>query len=212
MGDSFDSSVVLLNDVVEVFVLAHQDVNTGISLDAFNGGRIPRFNRFAQYMAGHFDSALGDAAEVGNADRCVHESGHRIHKTFGLAQEKMKYLPYQNGRLDNVIGVQQWPASGCGLGWVPLLNRFFSESDRDVTAPTQCVVVFGPVGHLIFGLGEFGAALLATFVGHGLSRSVKLTRVMPVRWAIGQISDLFNNALNGKAMYQRTQVNITSSG
>lgn len=124
----------------------------------------------------------------------------------------MKYLPHQNGRLDSVIGVQQWPASGCGLGWVPLLNRFFSESDRDVAAPTQCVVVFGPVGRLIFRLGEFGAAVLATFVGHGLSRSVKLTSIMPVRWAIGQISDLFNNALNGKATYQRTQVNITSSG
>lgn len=53
LGDSFDSSVVLLNDVVEVFVLAHQDVNTGISLDAFNGGCIPGFNRFAQYMVGH---------------------------------------------------------------------------------------------------------------------------------------------------------------
>lgn len=32
--------MVLLDDVVEVFVLVHQDVNTGISLDAFNGGRV----------------------------------------------------------------------------------------------------------------------------------------------------------------------------
>jgi hypothetical protein len=34
---SFDAPMVLLNDVVEVFVLAHQDVDAGISLDAFNG-------------------------------------------------------------------------------------------------------------------------------------------------------------------------------
>src|ERR1035437_8156997 len=40
LGDSFDGPVVLLDDVVEVFVLTHQDVYAGISLDAFNGGRI----------------------------------------------------------------------------------------------------------------------------------------------------------------------------
>ena len=38
--DSFDRPVVLLEDVVQVFVLAHQDVDTGISLDTFNGRRI----------------------------------------------------------------------------------------------------------------------------------------------------------------------------
>ena len=32
--------MVLLDDVVEVFVLAHQDVDAGIHLDAFNGRRI----------------------------------------------------------------------------------------------------------------------------------------------------------------------------
>lgn len=40
MSDSFDGSVVLLDDVVEVFVLAHQDIDTGVSLDTFNGRRI----------------------------------------------------------------------------------------------------------------------------------------------------------------------------
>ena len=35
--DSFDPSVVLLDDVVQVLVLSHQDVDTGISLDTFNG-------------------------------------------------------------------------------------------------------------------------------------------------------------------------------
>ena len=40
LGDSFDRPVVLLDDVVEVFVLADQDVDTGISLDTFNGRRV----------------------------------------------------------------------------------------------------------------------------------------------------------------------------
>ena len=36
----FDRPVVLLDDVVQVFVLEHQDVNTGISLDTFNSRRV----------------------------------------------------------------------------------------------------------------------------------------------------------------------------
>ena len=38
--DSYDGSVVLLDDVVEVFVLAHQYIYAGVSLDAFDGRRI----------------------------------------------------------------------------------------------------------------------------------------------------------------------------
>ena len=36
-GDSFDGSMVLLDDVVEVFALTHQDIDAGVSLDAING-------------------------------------------------------------------------------------------------------------------------------------------------------------------------------
>jgi hypothetical protein len=36
-GDPFDCPVVLLNDVIQVFALAQQDTNAGISLDTFNG-------------------------------------------------------------------------------------------------------------------------------------------------------------------------------
>lgn len=36
-GDPLDGPVVLFDDVVEVFVLTHQDVDTGVSLDTFNG-------------------------------------------------------------------------------------------------------------------------------------------------------------------------------
>lgn len=36
-GDSFDGSMVLLDDVVEVFALTHQDIDEGINLDTFYG-------------------------------------------------------------------------------------------------------------------------------------------------------------------------------
>ena len=36
----FDGTVILFDDVVEIFILAHQDVNTGVSLDTFNDGRV----------------------------------------------------------------------------------------------------------------------------------------------------------------------------
>ena len=32
--------MVLFDDVVEISVLPHQDVNTGVGLDTFNGGRV----------------------------------------------------------------------------------------------------------------------------------------------------------------------------
>ena len=37
---SFNRPVALLDEVVEVFFLAHQDVDAGIHLDVFNGRRI----------------------------------------------------------------------------------------------------------------------------------------------------------------------------
>ena len=38
--DSLDCPVILLDHVVEVFILAHQDVDTGVGLHAFNGRRV----------------------------------------------------------------------------------------------------------------------------------------------------------------------------
>ena len=37
LGDYFDDGVVLLDDVVQVFVLSHQDVNAGVGIHTFNG-------------------------------------------------------------------------------------------------------------------------------------------------------------------------------
>lgn len=40
MGDPLDGPGVLFDDVVQILVLAHQDADTGVGLDAFNGGRV----------------------------------------------------------------------------------------------------------------------------------------------------------------------------
>lgn len=37
LGDYFDGAVALLDDVVQVFVLSHQDVNAGVGIHTFNG-------------------------------------------------------------------------------------------------------------------------------------------------------------------------------
>jgi len=39
-GDPFDSPVVLLDDVVQVFTLAQNDIDASVSLDVCNGGRV----------------------------------------------------------------------------------------------------------------------------------------------------------------------------
>jgi hypothetical protein len=78
---------------------------------------------------------------------------------------------------------------------VPLFDRFFIKPDRDITAPTQCVVVLGQVCHLVFELGELVAAILVKFVGHWLLLMVDSARITPVGWyELRSISDLFNNA------------------
>ena len=91
LGDSFDSSVVLLNDVVEVFVLAHQDVDAGISLDAFNGRRIG-----AAVVDGDL---LGHAVQVDGtlqkAPRCCLISLGRekkVHRIAGAVNRPVKAL------------------------------------------------------------------------------------------------------------------------
>ena len=39
-SDSFDGPVILLHDIVQVFVLAHNEVDTDVSLDTFDGQRV----------------------------------------------------------------------------------------------------------------------------------------------------------------------------
>jgi len=48
----------------------------------------------------------------------------------------------------------------------PISDCVLGKPDCEVTAPTQCIVVLGPVCHLLLGLDELVAATLAVFVGH----------------------------------------------
>jgi hypothetical protein len=80
-----------------------------------------------------------------------------------------------------------WFAYSSGRPRAPVLMgchssiAYLGKPDRNVAAPTQCLVVFWPVGHLVFGLGELVAATLVKFVGHWLFGERKSTCIMPVR-------------------------------
>ncbi|MFZ4537093.1 hypothetical protein [Propionivibrio sp.] len=75
-----------------------------------------------------------------------------------------------------------------------MIDGLCRKPDRDVAASTQCLVVFGPVGRLAIGLGEFVAAILVMFVGHRLSLAEKSIPIMPIYRLMADIFDLFNNA------------------
>src|ERR1035437_2783324 len=98
----------------------------------------------------------------------------------------MKDLPNQKGCFDGVVGISHGTPARSGFHWVPLVDRFLGKPDRDVATPTQGLVVFRPVGHLVFGLGELVAAFLVMFVRHEVSSKIQLPRIMPVRQDGGQ--------------------------
>src|ERR1035437_8614215 len=58
---------------------------------------------------------------------------------------------------------------------------------REVATLAQGIVVLGPVGHLVFWLGELVAAVLAVFVGHLLFLSMKSIRIMPFQQNGGRV-------------------------
>ena len=99
----------------------------------------------------------------------------------------MKDLADQNGRLDGVICIHKWSSTCASFARVPPIYRFLGKPDRDVSAPTQCVVVFGPVGDPVFGLGKLVAKALVMFEGHWVCLDVKSTRIMPVSEMVREI-------------------------
>jgi hypothetical protein len=60
-----------------------------------------------------------------------------------------------------------------------MIEDILSKPDCEVTAPAQCIVVLGPIVHLVLGFGELVTAALAMFVRHGLFFKVKSNRIMP---------------------------------
>src|SRR5674476_652754 len=116
----------------------------------------------------------------------------------------MKHLANQNGRLDGVSGILLWSTTRARSCRPPFVDGGLGKPDREVAAPTQGIVVLGPVGHLVSWLGELVAAALAVFEGHLLFMSVKvdLHHAISAKWR--QVSDLCNNAGLIWAMPRRT--------
>ena len=156
------------------FVFAVDLQPRGINDDQSTGLR-----RFAQEMAWQFNASFGDAAEVGNADVRAHHACHRDHEALGLTKRQMKHLTYQYGRLDGMIRVFLWSPTRASFGGAPVSDRILSKPDCEVTAPAQCIVVLGPIVHLVLGFGELVTAALAMFVRHGLFVNVKSNRIIP---------------------------------
>ncbi len=110
----------------------------------------------------------------------------------------MKHLTYQYGCLDRMVRVFLWSPTCSRFGGVPVSDRTLSKPDCKVAAPTQCVVVLRPVGHLVLWLGELVAAALAVFVGHLLLLKVDSTRIMPVGRSGGQFPIYSTTPLQGR--------------
>src|SRR5450830_1162590 len=99
----------------------------------------------------------------------------------------MKHLANQNGRLDGVSGILLWSTTRARSCRPPFVDGGLGKPDREVAAPTQGIVVLGPVGHLVSWLGELVAAALTVFVGHLLFMSVKSNHIMPFRQNGGRL-------------------------
>jgi len=63
---------------------------------------------------------------------------------------------------------------------VPLVDHFLGKPYRHVTTPTRGHVVVGPVGYLVFWLGELVASAFALFAQHTMSAKIELTRIMSI--------------------------------
>src|ERR1035437_3099561 len=111
-----------------------------------------------------------------------------------MAQGQMKHLADQNGCLDGVIGIRLGSAALSCFCWSPLIDRRLRKPDRDVTALAQRIVVFWPIGHLVFWLGELVAAALAVFVRHWLFLRLEIVPHHASPAELRRDSDLCNNA------------------
>ena len=126
------------------------------------------------------------------------KSGIEMAASMSRANEFMKPCVCRSGREKtwriNMAVSMAWFAYSSGRPRSPVFHRmppiycFLGKPDRDVAAPTQCSVVFGPVGYLVFRLAELVAATLVMFVGHWLFGQRKSTCIMPVRQIGGRLA------------------------
>jgi hypothetical protein len=90
-GDSFDGPVILLDDVVQVFVLTHQDIDASVSPYAFNGRRVGAtlVDRDLLWDVVQVDGALQKASGRSHIPLGSEKEVHRLALTINGA---VKYL------------------------------------------------------------------------------------------------------------------------
>ena len=89
--DSFNRPVVLLDQVVEIFVLAHQEADTGFILDTFNGRRVGAALVDGDFLgqAVQVDGSLQEAPSSGLIPLC----GEKVDGVPSAINPTVKVLP-----------------------------------------------------------------------------------------------------------------------
>ena len=84
--------MVPLDDVAEVFVLAYQDVNAGIGLDAFNGSRVGAA-LVDGYLLGHAVQVDGTLQKAPRRSQISLGREKKVHRIAGAVNGAVKVLP-----------------------------------------------------------------------------------------------------------------------
>jgi hypothetical protein len=127
--NSFDASVVLLDDVVQIFVLANQEVHTGVGLDAFNSGRV-RTALVDGDLLGHvvqIDGALQKATRCSYIALGSEEEINRITVAINRAVEVLPLTGY----LDDQVNFLQIIKKQAVHELVGLIQEFAQNADDD---------------------------------------------------------------------------------
>ena len=91
-GDPFDGPMVLFDDVVQVFGLAHDDVNTGTPLDTFDGGRIGAALVHGDLL-GHIVQVDGTLQETSGCSQIALGSEQEVHRITVAIDGAAEVLP-----------------------------------------------------------------------------------------------------------------------
>ena len=95
-GDPLDGPKILLDNVVQVFGLAHYDVNAGVFLDAFDGGHVGTA-LVDGYLFGYVmqvDGALQNASGCGQISLGGEQEVHSVSEFVNGAVEVLPLTGY----------------------------------------------------------------------------------------------------------------------
>jgi hypothetical protein len=95
----------------------------------------------------------------------AHQGQDGVQKPFGLAERQVKEQPECERGLDGEIGIDRLGTLLAGLERCPGVDSTLTDSQRDVTAMAQGLIILMPIFDAIRRF-IFGVAL-GTFVGFG---------------------------------------------